>query len=227
MLEVRFYLCIFFEHTPFVCDLTEKYSNTSNSLPNLHLKKLISFVCQKQEIILIKDVSLGKERNPVPLIVPAGCSFSPPDFGYIKESMVLVEEGSTGELWTSVGNSFKAKSGCTDCGTDCLASDPAACTCALQSGSFAYTKKGTLKAVVTKNRARDLPLEFCDKGSGCYCSNIPSDGTSSEESQCFGHRPRLFISECNSKCACHSHCGNRVIQHGMKVNVQVQYNRHF
>lgn len=132
-----------------------------------------------------------------------------------------MEDPTAGDLWTSVGNSFKAKSGCKDCGTDCLASDASLCTCALQSGAFAYTKKGTLQVEVTKNRDGDLPLEFCDKGNGCYCSIIPSDGSSSEESQCLGHRPRTFISECNSKCACHEVCGNRVIQHGMKVKVQV------
>ena len=67
----------------------------------------------------------------MPLIVLAGCSFTPLEFCYIKESMVLEEEPIPSNMWTSVGNAFMAKSGCTFSGMECLTSNASHCTCAL------------------------------------------------------------------------------------------------
>ena len=94
----------------------------------------------------------------------------------------------------------------------------------LESRKFAYSKGGILKEDLLNKVFTERSLEYYDHGSGCYCANILSDGTSTEnKATCSGHRPWTFITECNSKCACHSMCGNRVIQHGMMVKVQVKY----
>ena len=37
---------------------------------------------------------------------------------------------------------------------------------------------------------------------------------------------RTFIRECNVKCGCHSKCGNRVVQQGMKYPVEVVHTAH-
>lgn len=186
------------------------------------------FVLQKQEVTVVSDLSYGLERHPVPVVVPAECSIPPPDFGYVKESMVLLEESSRGDLWTTVTDAFKAKSGCTGCGSDCLALDGPPCTCVAQSGDLVYSRDGTLQVDVIRKLEKNAPLEFCDEGSGCYCSKLPTEGSSSDEdTQCEGHHPRSFINECNSLCACHDMCGNRVIQHGMMVKVQVRYDKYF
>ena len=123
-----------------------------------------------------------------------------------------------------MGTTFGVQSGYINCGKDCLTSRGATCKYALKSGKFAYNKGGILKVDLINEVATERPLEYCDQGSGCYCANILSDGTSTEdEATCSSHRPQTFITECNSKCACHSMCGNRVIQHGMMVKVQVWY----
>ena len=138
--------------------------------------------------------------------------------------MVLVEEPTGGDLWQSVGTRFGVQSGCTNYGKDCLTSHGATCKCALKSRKFAYSKGGILKEDLLNEVATERPLEYCDQGSSCYCANILSDGTSTKnEVTCSSHRPRTFITKCNSKCACHSMCGNYVIQHGMMVKVQVRY----
>ena len=156
--------------------------------------------------------------------VSDGCPSSPPQFYYTKENMVLVKEPGGGNLWQSMGMTFGVQFGCTNCGKDCLTSHGATCKCALKSGKFAYNKGDILKADLINEVAMERPLEYCNQDSGCYCANILSDGTSTkDEATCSSHRPRTFITECNSKCACHSMCGNHMIQHGMMVKVQVRY----
>lgn len=177
----------------------------------------------KQDNVLLKDLSYGQERHPVPVVAPSQSPISPPRFWYTKENMVLVEEPNGGELWTTVGKAFGPKTGCSGCGKNCIRGNSSGCKCALPSGTFAYSKTGLLQADVIKELDDDLPLEYCKKGSGCYCANLPcEDSTTDEDGVCLGHRPRTFITECNSRCACHSVCGNRVIQHGMTVKVQVR-----
>ena len=94
----------------------------------------------------------------------------------------------------------------------------------LEKREICIHQRGILKEVLLNEVATERPLEYYDQGSDCYCANILSDGTSTENKATYSyHRPRTFITECNSKCACHFMCGNHVIQHGMMVKVQVRY----
>ena len=171
---------------------------------------------------MVEDISYGLERYPVQVVSPIGSYIHPPDFGYTKDSMVLVEEPNGGDLWRTVRKSFRPKASCKGCGTDCLTSGNRGCVCALQSGDFAYNTAGLLRADIIRDLDDKLPLEYCNEGTGCFCANLPAeDSSSGDEAVCRGHQPRTIVTECNSYCACHLKCGNRVIQHGMTVRVQV------
>lgn len=65
----------------------------------------------------------------------------------------------------------------------------------------------------------DRDTQFCEKGTGCYCGMLALGDGSGE---CEGHVPRTFIRECNAKCGCFVTCGNRVVQHGMKLKMEVR-----
>lgn len=157
------------------------------------------------------------------VVCPIGSHIHPPKFWYTKESMVLVEEPDDGDLWKSVRRSFRPRAGCSGCGSDCLVTGKSRCACALQSGDFAYNTAGLLRADILKNLDDKISLEFCNKGTGCYCASLPTeDSSSGDDGVCHGHQSRTFITECNSMCACHLKCGNRIIQHGMTVKVQVR-----
>lgn len=206
-------------HFLYVFHHLQKTSEVAQKSP---FELLISPALSKQGTILLEDLSYGLERYPIQVVSPNGSIIHPPEFGYIKESMVLVEEGGGGDLWRSVRKSFRPKAGCKGCGTDCLTTGNSACVCALQSGDFAYNTAGLLQADTIKDLDDKLTLEYCNKGTGCFCANLPiEDSSSGETSVCRGHQPRTFVTECNSMCACHLKCGNRVIQHGMTVKVQV------
>lgn len=79
--------------------------------------------------------------------------------------------------------------------------------------------------------------EFCACGrEDCLTAGIPCECTKATGGQfaynpcgllkdCFlqrsCHQRRTFIRECNVKCGCHSKCGNRVVQQGMKYSIEV------
>ena len=46
-------------------------------------------------------------------------------------------------------------------------------------------------------------------------------GCSVPTSKCGGHTNRLFLNECDDRCRCSKSCGNRVVQGGLKVPLQV------
>ena len=52
-----------------------------------------------------------------------------------------------------------------------------------------------------------MPLKYYNEELGFYCTNIPNDeSTIDKDVACSSHRPRIFITECNSKCAYHTMC---------------------
>jgi len=64
----------------------------------------------------------------------------------------------------------------------------------------------------------DGETQFCDLGTGCDCDMLAlGDGVD----KCLGHVQRTFIRECNAKCGCFVSCGNRVVQHGLRLKMEV------
>ncbi|KAJ6333927.1 hypothetical protein OIU78_010929 [Salix suchowensis] len=53
--------------------------------------------------------------------------------------------------------------------------------------------------------------------------DCPLERSKNEEmlEPCKGHLKRKYIKECWSKCGCHKHCGNRVVQRGLMCKLQV------
>jgi SET domain-containing protein len=64
---------------------------------------------------------------------------------------------------------------------------------------------------------------FCGVGQGlmemtvfCGLTCSPEEGSS-----CPGHTNRVFLQECNDGCSCKWSCGNRVVQRGLSIPLQV------
>jgi hypothetical protein len=85
------------------------------------------------------------------------------------------------------------------------------CACMSVSGSgFAYMEGGLLKDSFLHQSISDST--YCKEERSCWCTNLGDYQ---------GHPRRSFITECNVKCRCHSDCGNRVVQQGMRYRVEV------
>lgn len=96
------------------------------------------------------------------------------------------------------------------CSPECLGANG---TCACQSsprGGVAYSEGGQLEDAYLEPRNEE-DAHYCKKGARCF----------NGDSVCRGHVGRLFVKECNVKCRCHRDCGNRVVQQGMKYQVEV------
>lgn len=68
----------------------------------------------------------------------------------------------------------------------------------------------------------------CENPATCECQRLTSDGKYASQFGISGYDYRRLsdpltsgIYECNSKCKCNSQCGNRVIQHGLTVRLQM------
>lgn len=66
----------------------------------------------------------------------------------------------------------------------------------------------------------EVPCQ-CTKATGGEFAYKPGGLLKDHFMQSSGHMCRTFIRECNFKCGCHSKCGNRVVQQGMKYSVEV------
>ncbi|PKI39107.1 hypothetical protein CRG98_040531 [Punica granatum] len=55
-----------------------------------------------------------------------------------------------------------------------------------------------------------------------YCEDCPIERIKNEymPEKCKGHLLRKFIKECWRRCGCDMQCGNRVVQRGIKCNLQ-------
>ncbi|KAA8548874.1 hypothetical protein F0562_000558 [Nyssa sinensis] len=96
------------------------------------------------------------------------------------------------------------------------------CACASETGGeFAYTPGGLVEEKFLEN----FISISCDPQQHhlFYCKDCPLERSKDKRSSgpCKGHSVRKFIKECWYKCGCSKKCGNRVVQRGITVNLQV------
>ncbi|XP_021828980.1 uncharacterized protein LOC110769339 [Prunus avium] len=165
--------------------------------------------------VYIDDITRGEERVKISLEDGRNVEDLPTFFyiprnlvyknAYVKFSLVRISDEGC----------------CPHCYGDCLAS-PIPCICAIETrGGFAYTPEGLVK---------DKFLEDCismkqepKEHHYVYCKKCPLESSKNKKSPvaCKGHLFRKFIKECWSKCGCNMNCGNRIVQQGITVKLQV------
>nr|XP_010920299.1 probable inactive histone-lysine N-methyltransferase SUVR1 isoform X1 [Elaeis guineensis] len=164
----------------------------------------------------VNDVTKGEERVRISIVNEANNEQYPPSFYYIPHNIVYQNAYINLSL-ARIGD----ENCCSDCFGDCLATK-IPCPCARETGGeFAYTRDGLLR--------KDF-LDACiamhcapQKHHYFYCKDCPLERSKNEVSPdpCKGHLLRKFIKECWSKCGCNKECGNRVVQRGIRCNLQV------
>ncbi|KAG1354014.1 Histone-lysine N-methyltransferase SUVR4 [Cocos nucifera] len=164
----------------------------------------------------LNDVTKGEERVRISILNEVNNQRYPPSFHYIPHNIVYQNAYINLSL-ARIGD----ENCCSDCFGDCLAAK-IPCACARETaGEFAYTRDGLLR--------KDF-LDACiamhcspQKHHYFYCKDCPLERTKNEVSPdpCKGHLLRKFIKECWSKCGCNKECGNRVVQRGIRCNLQV------
>ncbi|XP_048559283.1 histone-lysine N-methyltransferase SUVR4-like [Triticum urartu] len=164
----------------------------------------------------ITDISKGEENVRISIADESGREKCPPSFYYMPTNAVSQN---------ALISMFLAKIGSEDCCPECFGnclSAPAPCACARQTGGeYAYTPDGLVKPAfidecVSMNR-------FPEEHHRVYCKTCPLERSKNKASPepCRGHLVRKFIKECWSKCGCNMQCGNRVVQRGIRCNLQV------
>lgn len=156
-----------------------------------------------------RDLSRGMEPIPVP-VAYSNVTLAP--FHYMSSSMVHGKARLDRSLYPiRPGDSCK-------CGPrDCLTA-PVPCECATESGGeFAYGEDGLLRDCYLQQGISDC--SSCKIPGGCYCLDVPRvDARGRGKASPI---QRTFIRECSVKCGCHQKCGNRVVQQGMKYQIEV------
>ncbi|KAF7011274.1 hypothetical protein CFC21_025601 [Triticum aestivum] len=164
----------------------------------------------------ITDISKGEENVRISIADESGREKCPPSFYYMPTNAVSQN---------ALVSMFLAKIGSEDCCPECFdncLSSPAPCACARETGGeYAYTLDGLVKPAfidecVSMNR-------FPEEHHRVYCKTCPLERSRNKASPepCRGHLVRKFIKECWSKCGCNMQCGNRVVQRGIRCNLQV------
>ncbi|KAK9076009.1 hypothetical protein SSX86_004339 [Deinandra increscens subsp. villosa] len=163
----------------------------------------------------IIDIAKGQESVIISLVneVNTEC---PPSFHYIPRNAVFQDAYVNFSLVRITNENC-----CSTCFGNCLTSSTP-CPCALQTGGeFAYTNEGTIKEDI---------LDGCIKTNRdpqkchvSYCEECPLEKSKNEGvlGTCKGHSDRSFIKECWLKCGCNKKCGNRVVQCGIRYELQV------
>ncbi|KAF8104455.1 hypothetical protein N665_0172s0085 [Sinapis alba] len=162
----------------------------------------------------VSDITLAKETVEIPWVNEVN-SKVPPPFRYIAQSLVYLDA----EVKFSLGN-IKDDQCCSSCCGDCL-SPSMACSCATALSGLTYTKDGLLQNDFLEkciSEARDPQKQVVQ-----YCKECPLEIAKNEETlePCKGHLKRKAIGECWSNCGCTKKCGNRVVQHGIHIKLQV------
>lgn len=166
--------------------------------------------------IYFDDIARGEERVKVTLENESNVD-NLPSFLYISQNMVYDKACVKFTL-----DRISDEECCKHCSRDCLTS-PIPCVCALKTGGgFAYAPGGLLK---------DKFLEECMsvnqelKGDDCYWKKCRAESSKDIKRSAASkvHLRKQFIKECWSKCECSQNCGNRVVQRGMTVNLQVRF----
>lgn len=147
------------------------------------------------------DLSKGLERIPV-LVGRSDIAMT--YFQYINSCLVYDQAHVP-----TTFQSLRPEDYCL-CSRECFGGN-GTCACQADSvGGVAYTKGGIVEDAFLYNHNEE-DAHYCKKGRRCF----------NGESLCRGHVLRLFLKECSVKCRCYSDCGNRVVQQGMKFQVEV------
>ncbi|KAL6971236.1 hypothetical protein U1Q18_030917 [Sarracenia purpurea var. burkii] len=163
----------------------------------------------------VNDVTRGEENVKISLVneINDEC---PPAFYYIPRN-ITYQNAYVKFLLARISD----ENCCLNCFGDCMSLD-IPCACAGETGGeFAYTPGGLVE---------EKFLDKCISMSNdpeqhhfFYCKDCPLERSKNKRlsGQCRGHLVRKFIKECWYKCGCGKKCGNRVVQRGITVNLQV------
>ncbi|XP_059317713.1 probable inactive histone-lysine N-methyltransferase SUVR2 [Lycium ferocissimum] len=163
----------------------------------------------------IEDISIGQEEHKISLINEFSHEILPV-FKYIPKN-VIFQNAYVKFLLARISDD----NCCSSCSGDCLSQD-IPCACAGETGGeFAYTPGGLLKEKFLEN-CISMNREPQKHGL-VYCQDCPLERSknNSISGLCKGHLVRKFVKECWHKCGCSKGCGNRVVQRGIAVPLQV------
>ncbi|XP_050948035.1 probable inactive histone-lysine N-methyltransferase SUVR2 isoform X5 [Cucumis melo] len=163
----------------------------------------------------VDDITKGEERVQVSWVNEINKEH-PPFFHYIPRSLIFQSAFVNFSL-SLIGND----NCCQSCFGNCLTSS-VPCACARETGDgYAYTPEGLVKEDFLEEW---ISLARESQGSHqFYCNECPLERLKNDDclEPCKGHLERKLIKECWSKCGCHKHCGNRVVQRGITCKLQV------
>lgn len=167
-------------------------------------------------LLYLGDITKGEEMVKISLVNETNSQL-PPNFFYIPRSIVFQKAYVNFALAR-----ISDEDCCSHCFGDCL-SLAIPCACARETGGeFAYEEGGLVKEkfleeCMSMNRDPQNHRLF-------YCKNCPLERSRNKNTSdpCKGHLVRKFIKECWCKCGCSKKCGNRVVQRGITVNLQVR-----
>lgn len=167
-------------------------------------------VRKKKYKTIIRDITKGSESVEISLVDEVGTE-QVPKFTYIPHNIVY----QSAYVHVSLAR-ISDDDCCASCKGDCLSAD-FPCACARETGGeYAYSKDGLLKEefLDTCLKMKKAPDSF----SKFYCQDCPLER---DDGKCEGHLIRKFIKECWRKCGCDMMCGNRVVQRGIRCQLQV------
>ncbi|KAJ0237099.1 Histone-lysine N-methyltransferase SUVR4 [Hirschfeldia incana] len=188
-------------------------SGSSSSEEGVQKQQTHDVVRKKKYKTIIRDITKGSESVEISLVDEVG-SEQVPKFTYIPHNIVY----QNAYLHVSLAR-ISDDDCCASCKGDCLAAD-FPCACARETGGeYAYTKDGLLKEefLDTCLKMKKAPDSF----SKFYCQECPLERD--DDGKCEGHLIRKFIKECWRKCGCDMMCGNRVVQRGIRCQLQVYF----
>jgi len=182
-----------------------------------------SLVTAKQQLNLedmrfhhdMSDITRSKENVKVSL--EKSHAEILPSFHYISQNVISHNANVVFSL-----NEIGEKDYCFSCHSDC-SSVASSCNCMQWNrGESPYTSNGLVSEEFLEeciSIARSPQKHYLR-----YCKECPLERSKNEDmlDPCKGHLKRKFIKECWTKCGCSRYCGNRVVQQGIKYNLQVK-----
>lgn len=167
--------------------------------------------------IYVDDIARGEERTKITLVFGSDAD-NLPCFLYIPQNIVYHKACLNFAL-----DLISNEDCCSQCFGDCL-SLPTLCACVCKTGGeFAYTPGGLLKEKFLEDC---ISMNWQPKGD-CCSEKFQAESSKKRSVACEGYLQRKFIKECWAKCGCSKQCGNRVVQRGITVKMQVGFHSFF